>query len=335
MTEETPGPVAEEEKEPTAKELFEAKIQQLEENQSRYGFNKWRQVAIESLRKELQIGFDADGNEIPIENPSGPPAIQFSPEEAVNWPVDDYWRVFPQGLLDVPPPWISDSGANPEEGLAITVRRSNGCFGIYNLIETAKLWTQNAAAVASKYGCSIRVIQVAGHMMGKGGLFMLPTDDSIMNPYGRAGYAVQPEIPFNEEEKRVWREMFRRYHLNVVAGAKHLVWPLELHPERPQAESRERVDPLGLHGCVTVANNPQLVVPALMAFYNTAAFKQRFYRTALAVCRDVDANRRGRVPGYMRPEEVGGDFSNPFDWYAEYESTDVTKEPKFAPGAIL
>lgn len=331
MTEDTNAPVGTEEKEPTAKELLEARIEKLETEQETLGFNFWRQHAIESLRKELDIGFDDEGNEIPVENPTGSLLVQFSPEEAVN--AQGFWTVYPSGILDMPPAWITDSGADPSEGLVITVRRSNGCFGIYNQIETARRWTEDAAAVAEEYGCSRRVIQVAGHMMKGGGLFMLPTDDTIQNPYGRYGYALQPEIPFNDEEKRVWREMFVRYHFNVTQRSGWAVHPLELQPSAHQAALRQRIDPEGRHGCVTVANNPQLVVPALMAHFNTAAFKNRYYSSALIVCRDVDAGRRGRVPGYMTPQQMGGDFSNPFDWYAEHESTDVTEAPVFRPGA--
>jgi len=326
MTYENEGPP-----EPTDRELLEKHINELVEGQEK-AFNIWTQYAIENLREELARGYAEDGSAIPIQPRNDELLVQFSPPEAVNAPADEYWTVYPRGMVETPPKWISESGADPAAGLELTVRRSNGCFGIRNQIETSERWINDAAAVAEEYGCSSRAIRVAGYKM-QGALFMLPTDDTIRNPYGRYGYALQPDIPFNDEEKRVWREMFVRYHFNLMMANTWLAHPLELNPSRLNASERGRIDPNGRHGCVTVPNTPQLIVPALMAFFNTAAFKERFYSTALIICREVDAGRTGRVPGYVTVEQMGGDFSNPFEWYAENESTSAHDIPAFRPGS--
>ncbi len=293
------------------------------------------------LIEEAELWFDEEGGEIPVETPGDALNVQFSPAEVV--PVEGEplkWQNVQLDDLEMKMPNFLGGrygwrNRNLSEGLDISVNRSNGCFLIRNLQETAELWASRPADVARAFNkkrlrASPRVVMLAGHMMGAElpWRFMFPTFD-LRGADDLADYAFDQDVPFNDEEKRIWRLMFTLTHSKGgYLGASQLEgrlrsWDVFVNPEGKDSSLHVRVDPLGRHNILTVQNHPEWILPTAMAIYNTSRFKRLWYNKARSLAFQIDQGAP-RVPGYTKPEFWGFDPAKGggaayFEWYKLFE----------------
>ena len=319
-------PLLEEDKPPTSLELFNEQIAIVEARLAE-NLNLWDKSALESLKKERDKWYTPDGDALPVETPNDDLNLQFSPPEAQNL-VGDF-IVHPKGL-GMRIPWqIRNSDVDPSSGLRVSKSRSNGCFLVMNKEETADRWINDTAKAAEEYNVSERILRVAGYGM-KDFRYMLPTR-TIPTAFGYAGYEIEAaDVPFNEDETRVWAQMFRAHHFNgaALAGAAWVSFDVEYRPLEKQWQDRLPVDPNGRHKAILVANHPQWIIPHMMVYFNSAQFKSRAYAMALNTVHRIDAHKIGRVPGYTSKDDLSGGA-------VREEGTSQDEKPRFRPGSDL
>jgi len=284
---------------------------------------------IERLKVHAAEHFDANGQELPPQQSSAVLTMQLSPDEALT--AEGWWNIQPTGYGRVPW-WISNVLPDPSAGLDVSLRRSNGCMQVKNQVETADRWINDAEAVANQYGSSVRLIRMAGYAMA-GRWYLLPTSNiQGAGRYSFEGYAVQPAVPFNAAEEALWIDNWYRSHGSggiisaAAAGAKWMAFDVYAK----DGSTRQLVDLAKRHKLFVVANYPNLVVPAMMAHYNSAQFKVNEWRVALHMAHEIDQGRKLPVPGYEKVTSSGGDWHA---WYqANGEDSNTTRTPKFNPG---
>lgn len=273
-------------------------------------FNMWTAALLSQLKKQAATWYEENGkvkNELP---PELTPSVQFSPEEVLNV---EGWQVIHPPIPTPLPKFLLKGDSDPSEGLMVSMRRSNGCFQIKNLQLTGLLWRDHAKEVAEHYGCSERLIRMAGYSMVDQ-WFMLPTE---WMPGGNhvADYSFVPEVvDFNDEEKRVWHSMFIRHHFSggALVGASMqkiplLVYPNVLGGDWKDADGNKIVgQPVGArHYMITYANHPEYIIPALMEDWNTTKLRTGAYKRAFNTAHNIDMGRMVRVNGYKSPQELG------------------------------
>lgn len=303
-------------------------------NKQKSLFNLWRAKQIVELEEELAKWYDAAGNKIEPTPEKTELTIQFSPEEVLN--AEGWWTAYPKGYGELPD-WIGDY-TDPEEGLDLSCSRSNGCFLIRNKQETAEAFLAHSERIAKEVGTTRRLIKMMGYML-KDWRYMFPT----MNLKGTGtfrvlmDYALEPEVPFNEDEKRVFRWMFSRYHFNgsAMLGTKWQTANVQYRPEEKNPKDRQPVDPSGKHRCITVVNHPQWVLPATMEIYNTGIFKYNAWDSARRLARDIDKGVKARVPGYETIKEMTGESTPMKQFWDEFEPSRADKRPQFYAGSEL
>ncbi len=306
------------------------------------------------LIEEAEQWFDDEGEPIPVETPGDELNVQFSPAEVV--PVEGeetVWQNVQLEDLDMKIPNFLRKWRNRNlgAGLDISLDRSNGCFLIRNLQETAENWAdesyaENLARAFNKkrLRASPRIFVLAGHMMGAENpwRFMFPTWE-FKGSSGIADYAFEQGVPFNDEEKRIFRLMFKLVHSKGgFLGASQYERRLNdsfdvlVNPGEKDSSLHVPVDPLGKHRMLTVFSHPEWILPTAMAVYNTTRFKRLWYRKALALAYQIDMGNRGRVPGYLPPEHFrgGGPVDEAFrtQWRELFERHGVDDTLPFKPG---
>ena len=288
---------------------------------------------LRALEEEARKWFDVDGNPIPVVDPTEPLEIQFSPAEAAT--ATGWWTFTPSNFGKLPR-WFRNRSRHVTMGLELSQSRINGAFLIRNLQTTAEAWLKNdtgnyegAKAWANYYSarrgggsrCSARVLFLAAHIMVDQ-RYMFPTWNRP-GADGLEGYALNPDIPFNEDERNAWSELFQDNHLRAAIGGSKLrdnlrAWPITFNGSL----FRDHVaDPNGKQQIYTVANHPNWVVPAACAWYNSGDFKRDFYYSAQRLAYAID-HGDARVEGYRTPEEFGYEEADGSmtAWYARYES---------------
>lgn len=308
--------------EPTALDTLNAKIVELEAQYAK-DRNMWTKVAIDHLKDERQKWYAADGSLIPVTPAPITPVVQISPPEVVG--VDGWWTFVPTGYGNLP--WWGHNIPDINAGLELSVSRDNGCFIVKNQRDTATLWLNDTDAVAKRYKITPRLVKMVGHRLNNM-RYMLPTDNLRGGgPFANLqDYALNPEVPFNDEEKRVWRQMFVAHHFGAanLAGADFQFTALTLYPAEKDASKRVPISPR-LH-CVTVGNHPEWVVPVMMSRYNNGVFIKGAYRAALHEAHQIDNYKVARVPGYEAPPVDRKDY---FKYYNEFEDGATAAVPKF------
>ena len=335
------------EPEPTDLENLLARIEALMER-LRVTKNIFDYQVLMSLIEEAELWFDDEGGEIPVETPGNALNVQFSPAEVV--PVEGeatIWQNVQLQDTDMKMPNFLRSWRNRklDDGFDISVDRSNACFLFRNLEETGKLWADNPMDMARAFNgkrlrASPRVFLLAGTMM-QNMRFMLPTFDFVgADPI--ADYAFDQAVPFNDEEQRIFRLMFKLVHSKgAYQGSSQLEgrlhsWDVFVNPEQKDSSLHIRVDPLGRHNILTVINHPEWILPTAMAIYNTSRFKRLWYAKARRLAFQIDQGAP-RVPGYTKPEfwgfdpESGGGAAYT-QWYKLFERHGANDTLPFKPG---
>lgn len=282
---------------------------------------------LDELKAHAATGFDANGQELPLQIRVPVWTQQVSPEEVLE--ADGYWNIQPTGYGNLPY-WISNVLTDGSAGLDVSVRRSNGCMQVRNQVEVANDWVNNAQAVADQYGISVRIVRMAGYaMMNR--WYLLPTSNlQGGGTFKYDDFAVTPPVPFNEAENDLWVDNWLFRHRSgglftaAAAGAKFLTHDIVDADKQP-------IDLAGLSKIFLVVNHPNLVVPAMMAHYNTHMFKKQEWRLALQRAHKIDAGHELPVLGYEKVTITGKDKTA---WYAENgEATHTLKQPEFNPGS--
>jgi hypothetical protein len=302
-------------------------------------YNFWHAKTLAELEEEAQESYDAEGVAIPVVDPVLPLNTQFSPPEVI---AAEGWQrvhVLPSGVGRIRRGhWLSETGSKDgpdysiSEGLEISNSRSNGCFRIRNLDETAAEWAADPEKWAKIYSSGGRIVSPRLLLMAaadmSGFKFMFPT----FNYRGwskRPDYAFEPAIaPFNEEEKFVWRWMFSRYHMDAWKGGLSFFRNVQARPDIRDTKKREPVDPNEKHKLLAIANHPNWILPAAMQRFNTDKFKHEPYDKARGDARLIDGGA-ARVPGYTHPREWGAeDTPEGLEaWYKKYEHNNRVSFP--------
>lgn len=264
----------------------------------------WDRYALQQLKAERDKWYAEDGSAIPV-TPEVPEYAQHSPAEVVG--AEGWWVTMP-ALLREPPYWVER--AKPEQGLEISVSRSNGCFLVRKEVECAEAWINDTAAEAERLGASARLLYLAGHMM-RGNRYLLPTQVIGHGEWQLGNYALQPEVPFNAWEKERFKTLFSEKHfIGAYAVGSKLMTHGAGFPR---------------HFIPTVMNRPDMGVVALMEWFNTGWFRDKYYRIARSQARAIDIGKMGRVEGYTAPEAWGGE--NTPEWRNKFEPTRSDKMP--------
>lgn len=268
--------------------------------------NLWGMYTLAQLKAERAKWYDDQGNPIPVTNPE-PEYEQYSPAEVVN--ASGWWTTYPS-LLREPPPWVDYS--RPEQGLEISVARSNGAVFVRKEVECAEEWINNSAAVAAKLGASPRLIHFAGHFM-RGNRYLLPTTVIDGGLWDLGDYAVKPEVPFNAWEKEHFEDLFLDHNFSAVTIAAVSTKFVSIGTGYPK------------HFMPVCVNRPDMGVVSLMEWFNTGWFREKYYRTAMAQAKAIDQGRMARVEGYTPPEQWGGE--NTPAWRDKHENSKPSEMP--------
>lgn len=337
--------LSDEDEEPTDLEVLEDYIELLEAAQEE-GFNLWRAVAIENLKEEASKWYDEDGNKIPV-TPEVPVIdIQFSPEEALD--LEGWWTV-PVGEFGPPIRYLERKQKRGrytidfDEGLDLSRSRSNGCFFVRNKQESADVFLSETDRIMDETGTTRRIVQMMGHIMN-GWQYMFPTFDfygaekAKRIGQGVGHYAIDPEVPFNDEEKRVFKQMFVKNHLGGAAfvGAKWQTWNVLLNPNfKKEGVAPGLVDPTNHHRMITAANHPWWILPYMIDHFNTTAFKKKIWAGTVRLAHSIDRGEKGRVPGYMTIKEMTGSATTNVRALGEDTGHRGAKSVIFHPGSEL
>jgi hypothetical protein len=295
------------EKTPTDYEQLAAHIAEMEADQARGGFNLWRQQSINSLKRELERWFDEEGNKVEPEYDPHAESDNCSPAEV-------------QGA----PGWYE------QQGIEVSVARSNGCVRVRALYDTAIWYRDHAQEVADQCGASVRIIRMVGEALSTQEWYMLPTHEikgggSFNKPY----VPLQPEVPFNEAECELWKANFVRSHFtaaSVIFGGNLESGKII----RKKADGAEEI--IEGHYIWTIVNSPHAIIPALAKRYQGKGWLQRKYLQMIGYAHQIDRGTMGRIAGYSKPFDQGGpevqDSKDMANWYNTVEDGHVLKQPR-------
>lgn len=260
-----------EEKKPTDYDMLAAHIADMEAQQA-VKFNLWRAVSIASAKRELERWFNEEGAAIPV-----------TPD-----PV-------PEGDNVSPPEVIGAEGWYTQQGIEVSVARSNGCVKIRKKMDTGAWYRDHAAEVAKKFGASERIICMMGFDLVEPEWYMLPTHDisGMAAEKFRVPYTpLLPEVPFNDAEKALFADNFKRFHFSkgALVGATFQCHTLA-NPDGSEIDG---------HAVWTSTNHPQEIIPKLAAMYASTGMLKRKYHQTLGLAHLIDAGQRARVPGYSK-----------------------------------
>jgi len=316
-------------------EELEALIAELEA-QLEKGFNLWLADRIAKLKKFADgDNFDADGNRLDNKVPEREKVtFQLSPPEAVE--LDGWWEA-PMGEFGKLPrsmvKEITNLGFRNElafakETLGLSRARSNGAFVIRNQRETANYFLTHTAEAAAKTGTTTRIIAMMGHALDQW-RFMFPTFDfyganeAKYKKEGVGHFALDPEVPFTEEEKEYYRWMGVVAQTAgfgpAIAGAKTWLYPLISNPkERQQAPYVNGKKSVGgipvaepnYHRIWWVINHPHWALPQAVMKFNSASFKYDLWRTMCYKANRIDYGYAAPIPGWVPREEIDDDLSD-------------------------
>ena len=267
------------------------------------------QKQVEALEFRVHNGDHPPTEEVPAPPPDLPE--DFSPAEVQD--AEGYQK------LELQPVELPHHGASfknffsgpVENGLNVSKKRYYGCHLLEKRQESALLWIEQAGRVAKHYGCSERLIAMAGHAMLDQWV-MLPTanmkgvDDKDM-----PDFVMPPDVPYNETEQEVWKKCFEKYHFVGVYVMAHT-----LHGGAVVAPDGKMIPRTTVP---TVTNKPHWIAYALNQTFETGHYKTRAFRVALQKAHDIDRHQSLPVAGYV-PRRI-------FDWADE--PTEVAKTPRF------
>ena len=326
--------VDEEEDELSDLEELELLIENLE---SQPGFNLWRADRIAKLKKFADgDNFDADGNRIDNKVPAREEVLhQISPVEATE--LEGWWEV-PMGEVGKLPRSMMKQARNlgfrndvafMKETLGLSKARSNGAFVIRNQRETANYFLTHTEEAARKTGTTTRIIAMMGHVLDQH-RFLFPTFDyygaskkRVTEKEGVGHFALDPEIPFTEEEKEYYRWMGAFAQNSgfgpAIAGFKNWQQPLVLNPKeiiQGGYENGKRkvagipVAKPNYHKIWWVVNHPWWAIPQAIMKYNSASFKHSLWRTMCFKANRIDHGYAAPVPGWVPREDIDNDLSD-------------------------
>jgi hypothetical protein len=210
-----------------------------------------------------------------------------------------------------------------KETLGLSRSRSNGCFVIRNQRETANYFLSHTEEAARKTGTTTRIIAMMGHALDQWS-YMLPMYDfyganekRVRGKEGVGHFALDPEVPFTEEEMEFWK-----YHGlwaqnggfgAAIAGAKSHQIAVNVNPrevvEAPYVNGKKSVKGIQVaspnyHRMWWVINHPWWIMPRAILTYNTSQFKYNLWRTMCYKANRIDYGHAAPVPGYVPREEI-------------------------------
>lgn len=326
---EEPVEAPEEDEELSDLEELENLISTLENKLSK-GFNLWLADRVAKLKKFADgDNFDADGNRIDSKIPERENVtIQLSPVEATE--LEGWWEA-PMGEIGkLPRSMVADlrkhgfrnEHAFLKETLGLSKARSNGAFVIRNQRETANYFLTHTEEAARKTGTTTRIIAMMGHAMDQFS-YMFPTFDFYganekkARKEGVGHFALDPEIPFTDEEKELYRWMGVLAQNSgfgpAIAGADNWMMPIISNAEEvikggyvngKRAVSGAQVAEPNYHRIWWVINHPWWALPQAVMKFNSARFKYDLWRTMCYKANRIDYGYAAPVPGWVPREEI-------------------------------
>ena len=300
------------------------------ETQLSGGFNLWLADRIAKLKKFADgDNFDSDGNRIDSKVPEREVVLhQFSPPEATN--LEGWWEA-PMGEIgDLPRSMVREIQklgfrneiAFKKETLGLSKARSNGCFVVRNQRETANYFLNHTEEAARKTGTTTRIIAMMGHALDQWS-YMLPmydfygANEKRVKAAGVGHFALDPEVPFTDEEKDIYKWMGLMAQTSgfasAIVGMKDKTMGVLANPEErykaPYVNGRKEGESIPVakpnhHRIWWVINHPWWVIPRMIMKFNTAEFKYSLWRTMCYKANRIDYGYAAPVPGWVPREDI-------------------------------